>query len=82
MEIKTPFAPFLPTAIPDSDATLLRLTKDGKALANPRPMLAYYNGLEQRNIKTIDDLGSPAFFKLPLWSESSGLGYRRSGLLA
>lgn len=71
MEIKTPFAPFLPTAIPDSDATLLRLTKDGKALANPRPMLAYYNGLEQRNIKTIDDLGSPAFFKLPLWSESS-----------
>lgn len=70
MEIRSPFAPFLPTAIPGSDFVILRLTKDGNSIANPRPMLAYYNGVTQVNVKTLNDSGAPAFMKLPLFSES------------
>jgi len=70
MEIKSPFAPFLVTNIPDTEFPVLRLTKEGNPIANPRPMLAYWNGETTININTTDDSGVSAFIKYPLFSES------------
>lgn len=71
MEIKSPFAPFLVTRIEDTEHHVLKLTKDGNSIANPRAMLAYWNGEGDTDITTTDDSGSPATLKFPIWSESS-----------
>ena len=45
-EVKTKFAPYLLSLVPNSPTPILRLiTQDGKAIKDPAPRIAYYAGL-------------------------------------
>ena len=45
-EVKTKFAPYLMSLVPNSPTPILRLiTQDGKAIKDPAPRIAYYAGL-------------------------------------
>ena len=45
-EVKTKFAPYLMSLVPNSSIPILRLiTQDGKAIKDPAPRIAYYAGL-------------------------------------